>query len=338
MVAGNQRRLRSSLFDTKNGGMRMFWQHLYGDLSGIVALFVGDRTEPGSGKLTNHRTAYFRYPEEIDGAEQFCLRHSSEEREVYFGAHLLIRQRRIKANAAPLSALYADGDGATVGDGIPEPTAVVQSSPGREQFYWGLESPMPPQEAELLNRRLAFAMGADESGWDLTQLLRVPGTPNHKYPEAPIVKVVTLREKRYDPEELCAMLPPLPERKPKSADRSRKPWHLIQDVDLSRLSLRMRALIVHGNRGEYPSRSHADFAACVAMFGAGYAEAEIWAVMTDPANGITEKFFEKGRHGERYLALTIGKARALAGPPRKNPAGRFASELRESVPGLRGRW
>ena len=124
------------------------------------------------------------------------------------------------------------------------------------------------------------------------------------------MKVVTLREKRYDPEELYALLPPLPEGKPKSADRSRKPRRLIQDVDLSRLSARMRELILRGNRREYLSRSEADFAACVAMFGAGYAEAEVWAVMTDSANGISEKFFEKGRHGEQYLALTIGKAQA----------------------------
>jgi RepB DNA-primase from phage plasmid len=175
---------------------------------------------------------------------------------------------------------------------------------------------MPPQEAELLNQRLAYAMGADASGWDLTQLLRVPGTPNRKYLEAPVVKVVALRKMRYDPEELCAVLPPLPEGKPKSADRSRKPRQVIQDADLSRLSARIRDLILHGNRGEYKSRSEADFAACVAMFGAGYAEAEVWAVMTNPANGITEKFFEKDRNGERYLALTIGKERALAGPPR----------------------
>jgi hypothetical protein len=52
------------------------------------------------------------------------------------------------------------------------------------------------------------------------------------------------------------------------------------------------------------------------MFGAGHTEAEVWAVMTDPVHGISEKFFEKGRHGERYLALTIGKARELAGTPR----------------------
>jgi hypothetical protein len=294
------------------GVMRALCQHIYGDLSGIVALFSGERTKPEFGNLINCQSNYFQYPAQIDCAERFCLRRSAEGREVYVCAHLLIRRRRIKANAAPVLALYADGDGAKVGTGIPEPTAIVESSPGRQQFYWGLAVPMPPDEAEFLNRRLAYAMGADASGWDLTQLLRVPGTPNHKYPKAPIVKVVTLRDKRYDPEELRAVLPPLTEEKPKTPYRSPTPHGVMPDVDLSRLSLRMRDLTAYGNRGEYASRSEADFAACLAMFRAGYAEAEVWAAMTDPANGISEKFFEKGRQGEAYLGLTIGKARSRA--------------------------
>ncbi len=81
----------------------------------------------------------------------------------------------------------------------------------------------------------------------------------------------------------------------------------------------MQDLIRHGNGGEYESRSDADFAACVAMFGAGYNVGEVWAVMTDPTNGISEKFIEKGRDGERYLELTIGKAegRSEISPHRK---------------------
>ena len=74
----------------------------------------------------------------------------------------------------------------------------------------------------------------------------------------------------------------------------------------------MQNLIRYGNGGDYRSRSNADMAVCVAMFGAGYSQAEVWAVMADPANGISEKFVEKGRDGERYLALTIGKAEARA--------------------------
>lgn len=35
-------------------------------------------------------------------------------------------------------------------------------------------------------------------------------------------------------------------------------------------------------------------------------------VSTDATHGISEKYLEKGRHGDSYLSLTMGKARALA--------------------------
>jgi hypothetical protein len=80
--------------------------------------------------------------------------------------------------------------------------------------------------------------------------------------------------------------------------------------DLSRLPASVLELITHGNRAEYPSRSEADFAVCVGMLRAGYGVDEIWMVMTNPENGISEKFFEKGAGGEDYLELTISKAHA----------------------------
>jgi hypothetical protein len=107
---------------------------------------------------------------------------------------------------------------------------------------------------------------------------------------------------------------------------------------LSRLSRRMQDLIRYGNRGEYQSRSEADMAACVAMFGAGYDVGEVWAAMSDPTNGISEKFFEQGNQGQRYLQLTISKAqsfvkasrrsRICVGPPRSNPAARKKGVVR----------
>jgi hypothetical protein len=72
-------------------------------------------------------------------------------------------------------------------------------------------------------------------------------------------------------------------------------------------------LVLFGDReGRYASRSEADFAACLGMFAAGFDEAEVWAAMTDPTHGISEKYHGKGRGGERYLSLTIGKAAAKA--------------------------
>ena len=60
-----------------------------------------------------------------------------------------------------------------------------------------------------------------------------------------------------------------------------------------------RELVLFGNSGQYASRSEADFAVCLAMFGAGYEEAEVWAVMTDPAHGFLGEVPREGRDGER---------------------------------------
>ena len=34
--------------------------------------------------------------------------------------------------------------------------------------------------------------------------------------------------------------------------------------------------------------------------------------MIDPTHGTSEKYLEKDRHGDAYLSITVGKARALA--------------------------
>ena len=160
-------------------------------------------------------------------------------------------------------------------------------------------------------------MGADRSGWDLSQLLRPPGTLNRKYAEEPEVRLRKLDEKvSYHPRELELSLPEAPEIPAGKDSRARSPRRPPPyPIDLCRLSGRARALVRLGNAGAgspYPSRSEADFAVCLAMFGAGYEEAEVWAVMADPENGISERTLEKGPHAEGYLALTIGKARAIA--------------------------
>ena len=47
---------------------------------------------------------------------------------------------------------------------VPEPSVVVESSPGRTQLYWTLSEAVEPGTGERLNRRLAYATGADMSG------------------------------------------------------------------------------------------------------------------------------------------------------------------------------
>ena len=293
--------------------MKPLWAHGFGESAGILAVFSGVRPKPGDKRLDDPRTLYFDYPREAGKAEGLCGRLSDEGREVYQCAHLLTARRRVKASAAPLTACYVDGDGAKPTSDMPRSTAIVVSSPGREQYWWRLSRPVEQEEGEYLNKRLAYAMSADLSGWDLTQLLRVPGTRNHKYPDAPLVELTHLTEDSYDPAELAASLPEAHGQREAGATRSVRPEGFVGDANLSRLSERTRELVLYGNReGRYVSRSEADFAACLGMFAAGLEEAEVWAAMTDPAHGISDKFLERGRSGERYLSLTIGKAAAKA--------------------------
>lgn len=301
-----------------NGALELL-AHVFGERCGFVAGFSGLRCTI-SNNLDAPLSAYFRWPKGGRAVLEWFDGEDERGREVYFCAHALTAKRRVKANAASLSALYVDGDGAKTTLSTPPPTATVESSPGREQFYWSLTRPVVPEFGEKLNRRLALAMGGDRSGWDLTQLLRPPGTHNHKYPDTPLVRLREIRDVAHDPDELDLVLPTLVEEtcEARSVDR---PETVGPSPDLSCLSRRMQDLIRDGDRGEYHTRSEADFAACVAMFGVGFEVGEVWAVMTDPANGISEKFLEKGRDGERYLALTIGKAEARAEVlPRRRPS------------------
>lgn len=307
----------------------VLWHILYGAQRGLLGLHSALRPAPGVKRLSSHRSRFFDYPNHAKAAEAWCLENSDEGLEAYFCAHLLLGKRRIKANAAPVVALWADADGLTVPPASvsPEPTAIVESSPGRAHLFWRLTRPIEPSRAEQLNRRLLAAVGADRSGWDLSQLLRPPGTRNRKYEDAPTVRLLELDEGvQYHPRELELALPSLEVPELSAPPPSREdPGGTYQTgpVDLSRLSGRMRNLIAAGNTAAgkpYPTRSHADFAVAIAMFGAEFEEREVWAVLSDPSNGISERYRDRGPHGYDYLFRTIDKARKRALPYSGFPA------------------
>jgi hypothetical protein len=184
------------------------WQHIYGDGPGFLSLFSGSRGPHG---LTEPRAAYFAWTGELPAALRWVEREAAEERELYQCAHLLTKWRRRKDDAAPLASLYVDLDhGTLAGTAVVAPSLVVQSSPGRLQCYWHLTEPVRPEVGEAVNRRLVQAVGADKTGWDLTQLLRVPGTRNFKYDDQPLVKVLSATGQRYELAQMTDRLADLP--------------------------------------------------------------------------------------------------------------------------------
>jgi Protein of unknown function (DUF3987)/RepB DNA-primase from phage plasmid len=161
-----------------------FFRSLFESATGYLCIALLER---GKGM----RERYFSYPDEVKAA---CLFADSaqETHEVYFCAQLLDRKKRTKDAISRCSIAWADLDTCNPANLLVQPHIVVKSSPGRWQAYWRLDEPLDGYEAERLSKRIAYRHrdeGCDPSGWDLTQLLRVPGTRNHKHSGDPLVEL-----------------------------------------------------------------------------------------------------------------------------------------------------
>lgn len=109
-------------------------------------------------------------------------------RDMYFCPLPFTEPKRRKESVARSAFLWSDIDDGQYSKS--EPTVLWESSPGRFQGLWQLPAPVEPDVAAEMSKRMAYYLGADRGGWDLTQVLRIPGTHNLKYPAKP---VVTLR-------------------------------------------------------------------------------------------------------------------------------------------------
>jgi len=160
------------------------WAHLFEGLDGHLVTFTGqqsNRPEARPNELDDTAQRSWHWPAERDEAAAYLLEESEAGRDAYFGVHLFRRPGSRKAqNAAEVLALWVDGDGAQVPERWPQPTAVVESSPGRHHFYWRLTRSIDPEDAAQLNKRLCYGMGGDRGKWGLGTVLRAPGTVNYK--------------------------------------------------------------------------------------------------------------------------------------------------------------
>ena len=117
---------------------------------------------------------------------------SSKGYDCYFVPAVLAGTSRKKAFFKESRVAWVDYDKATPQPPLPEgkePSYVVESSPGKYHMYWLLDEAVGPWPTEGANKHLIQAVGdgADKSGFDCTQLLRVPGTLNYKYdPPQPV--------------------------------------------------------------------------------------------------------------------------------------------------------
>lgn len=132
------------------------------------------------------RDRLFPFDDQLNSKiDRWLEAHSDAD--LYFCPLPFSGSRRSKSLVTRSRFAWADIDDGDVGR--IRPSILWQSSPGRYQGLWRLPAAVDPASAADMSRRIAYQIGGDRGGWDLTQALRIPGTPNNKYPDRPIVKL-----------------------------------------------------------------------------------------------------------------------------------------------------
>lgn len=148
---------------------------------------------------TGFAQTFFKWPEMKKELSAF-VDENIAYKHLWFGVNLFARAERRTEQALAGSLVYADLDACNPNTVEPSPSIAVESSPGRFQAIWRLNKIIPPDIAADYSRRIAYKYsinGADKTGWDITQLLRVPFTKNYKYPNNPEIIVVQTSEETF---------------------------------------------------------------------------------------------------------------------------------------------
>lgn len=133
----------------------------------------------------NQRT--FPYDDDLPDTVRSWL-EENEERDCYFCPLPFGKPRRDESAVSRTLMLWSDIDTGSITR--VKPSVLWESSPGRYAGLWLLDRELNRDDAKKINQELTYYIGADKGGWDLTQVLRIPGTKNFKYDPPPTVKLV----------------------------------------------------------------------------------------------------------------------------------------------------
>lgn len=219
------------------------------------------------------------------------------DKDVYWCPHGFDKPRRLKKYAAIPKILWADLDEVDPRDlGSLTPTIAWESSPNRYAAIWEIDSFM----TEDLNKALTYHLGADQGGWDLTQVLRVPGTKNYKYEDSPKVKLLWADGEVFDSAFIEKKLPKPKKEKPK--DDGLDPKFIYRKYEKKFDSFVRRELL----RGKpIPGkRSEVIWKLCHSLMEAGCSREEAFELLrVSPWNKFKER-----RDGDEQLRREIDKA------------------------------
>ncbi len=122
--------------------------------------------------------------------------------------------KRTKENISAVRHLYIDIDtnGDTqlaalrASDVVPEPNAILSTSPGKYQVLWRVDS-FQFERQEAMLKLLAIAFGGDSACTDCNRVLRLPGFLNCKYDPADLVAIEYPSDCTWSPGDFRLVLP-----------------------------------------------------------------------------------------------------------------------------------
>lgn len=168
---------------------------VWGNQQGWVSLPRKLRDDKSPKGPNNHSGKWeeakmFKWPEQKEDIDIWVKDSVDNKYDLYWCPCVFTSPRRVKENISIMNILYADLDNIKPDNLSIRPTMAWESSPERYAAVWLLDSYLHSQDAEQLNKNLTYFIGADTGGWDLTQVLRVPGLRNYKYEGAPKGKLL----------------------------------------------------------------------------------------------------------------------------------------------------
>lgn len=185
---------------------------MFSGMEGYLCVVSIERRNNNDKKIVEH---HYEFPDQLELILEYIDRHYIH-RDLYFCVHLLDKQKRTKENALPSQFLWADVDTCPVEELLKKPSLLLQSSPGKTQAFWKLDEAYTPSKIEETNKRMAYyhaPHGMDKSGYDLTQLLRIPLTMNHKYsPPQPVTILAVDTNVKYKLDDFTDVYPELTSR------------------------------------------------------------------------------------------------------------------------------
>lgn len=144
-----------------------------------------------SKKVSDH---FFKWPVKQEELEEFIDKYPSHKYNHYFCPTPFMNPRRKKSYVIGSKLLWADLDHVNPRSCEFKPQIAWKSSDERYASLWILDDFYPADIIEQRNKAMSYSIGADRGGWDLTQILRVPGTLNHKYEPSQRVKTLWFKK------------------------------------------------------------------------------------------------------------------------------------------------